>query len=362
METGEETFGIFERGCAGKRLATGVNKKSFLEEVEIMVDICPTWSNDPWDLSSKPSPDGDEDEEVYRQKCAKEYREKHLYRAAEILGLQHRTHIFTISISGPYARLLYIDRGGVLVSERFAYTEDSTPLEEFLFRYLYAKTQYRGFDDSAKKASLKDTLHFEQAIRDFLDEEDNIHLPAFRKTLQPGARTFVLRVSRTNSDEEDDEGKDNEYIVQRPFFKKLNFGHNGTRGYLAWGRSEKKVVFLKDMWRLDMGERTETAMYERLEELGVPNLPTVRSGGDICWQAGDMQVTVSTRFQNAQFTWPRPLEPEDQRIHHRLVQDLVIPLRMVRNSRQLVQVIRDALEGTYIMRTFNILHLLTSVI
>ena len=65
-----------------------------------------------------------------------------------VFDRQHHTHHFTVIILGTMARIVRWDRSGVLYTEKFDYTKETT-LAKFLYCYTRLDTTERGHDPSA---------------------------------------------------------------------------------------------------------------------------------------------------------------------------------------------------------------------
>ncbi|KAK0470342.1 uncharacterized protein EV420DRAFT_1250434, partial [Desarmillaria tabescens] len=66
--------------------------------------------------------------------------------AGATMTMQFRTHLFTVLIFGPYARLLRWDRSSVIVSRRFNYAEHPLILFRFYKRFAQLTLAQRGRD------------------------------------------------------------------------------------------------------------------------------------------------------------------------------------------------------------------------
>ncbi|KAI0077404.1 hypothetical protein K474DRAFT_1595971, partial [Panus rudis PR-1116 ss-1] len=244
---------------------------------------------------------------------------------------QHRMFTFSICIFGRYARFLRIDRSGIVVSEAFNYITNPRILADFLWRYNHLSVSKRGFDPYAQPARLSERRLLSRAITEYIyltESGQARRLPQMCKSLSSDYPAYRIRVVDEYS------GELQHYIVRRPFTGSRSLFGRATRGYVAlrvYDDSEevttsalpKRLVFLKDSWRIveDEMER-EVDIYEDLKSNHVPFIPSVLGAGD------------------ARRTY----------VHHRVVQELAFPLSTVTNAKELVQVIRDALQSTSRMR------------
>lgn len=74
-------------------------------------------------------------------------RKKLLTYVKELSLNQHRPFTFCVFLGDPWVRFLRWDIGGILVTERFNYREDSKYLVEFLWRFAHMSDAERGCDD-----------------------------------------------------------------------------------------------------------------------------------------------------------------------------------------------------------------------
>jgi len=113
------------------------------------------------------------------------------------------------------------------------------------------------------------------------------------------------------------------------------------------------LVYLKDFWRVDHPEiQKEGDVYHRLHEARVPNIAKLGRAGDVRLTIDDGQIrnpvcvqrTRTQDYLNRSWCPGRPVvEPY---IHYRLVLETVgMPLNRFKSTRQLCEVIRDAIIG-----------------
>ncbi|KAI0089876.1 hypothetical protein BDY19DRAFT_992828 [Irpex rosettiformis] len=285
------------------------------------------------------------------------HRGQQIEYASQIMALQHRIHLFSVSIIGHYARLVRWDRAGACVSERFDYHDGSNNwIGEFLFRYANATPEERGFDPNVQRATAKEVAALAKAVDAHLGKFDYSphQRPELKKTTDPSYPAYKIRVKDQSSD------KVSEYIICRPFFEVSSLCSRATRGYLALPvRNRTKLVFFKDTWRTDIeGMLSEAEVYAILRENKelLPLLPVVLACGDALLSDGQVQCTKTQDcVEGTQWVhhtaWLRKL------IRHRVIQELAFPLHMVRNSKQLLEAIRNILKVIKLAyHEFGILH------
>lgn len=240
---------------------------------------------------------------------------------AKIRAAQHCTRVFVISITGSSARLIRRDQRGALISEACDLAKDSGKLSGSFTHYEHGSLLPRGFDDSVSEAAAGEISRFEKGVKDIIAKAHPGLVPDFQRTLDPDVRTYKVLVPVTDRRNAQKRG----YIIHRPSFENSQTGVC-TLGYLAWGCTENKVLFLKDTWRECVdGQLSEARQLERLNELNVPRLPIVHSGGDIFDSQGTFLHCTFTQIGVEYRGFP-------ELIHHRIVQDLAMPLAMVQNS------------------------------
>ncbi|EPQ50668.1 hypothetical protein GLOTRDRAFT_9973, partial [Gloeophyllum trabeum ATCC 11539] len=110
-----------------------------------------------------------------------------------------------------------------------------------------------------------------------------------------------------------------------------------TRGYIAWDLSDRRLVFLKDCWRVkSLAKEGDTI--GKLNETGIQFVPTVLYHGDVAGQA-----TVSPDYWRDR---PLAVNKMKSHVHYRLVvKEIGCDLESFTNSRELVKVIFECIYG-----------------
>ncbi|KAI0693661.1 hypothetical protein BC835DRAFT_1352953 [Cytidiella melzeri] len=286
-----------------------------------------------------------------------DHRGQQIDYAAQVLTLQHRSHVFSISIIGHHARLIRWDRAGALVSERFNYVDGSSNwLGEFLFRYEHATPEQRGYDVNVQKATHREIQLLKTGVNEYLEKFPMYKESELAATVNNSYPSYKVRVHGEAAADSSHPGVVNEYIICQPFTEVSSLCGRATQGYLAWGVFENDLVFLKDTWRTDLeGVMSEAAVYAVLQKNFVPFLPSVLVSGDVCLSTGHVQCTLTQDYAEG-YAWSRPTAWLRRHVRHRVVQHLALPLRMVRNSKELVRAIRNVLEVIKRAHEANILH------
>ena len=130
-----------------------------------------------------------------------------------------------------------------------------------------------------------------------------------------------------------------------------------TFGYIAYDVATSKLVYLKDFWRTDLPKiQKEGDVYRKLRDANVPNIPALGPAGDVplspdhastfplAVQRTKTQDYINDPGSRGEWCPGRPrVKPY---VHYRLVlETLGQPLNTFKSTRQLCEVIRDAIVG-----------------
>ena len=261
----------------------------------------------------------------------------------EQMSRQHRTSLHELFIFGDYARLLFFDRSGGVVTKKFNYHEQPELLAKFLWRYNHMDAVARGWDPSVVLATDEESRTFDERVGTFLtkceraSEVNGFSYEPFAGTLAADYPTYKIEL--------DSPKYSGTLIIRRPFFEPSSPVGRATRGYVAYDWKREEIVFLKDTWRTEhRSERmSEPEVYNFLESKVVPNIPEVLYAADIRLPDGSQQRTVLNRFTTSSEI--RRYGPLRGHTHCRIVQRLAFPLESFRDSKELVRILRDALLG-----------------
>ncbi|KAI0663990.1 hypothetical protein C8Q70DRAFT_213186 [Cubamyces menziesii] len=259
----------------------------------------------------------------------KQYLGQNVAYATDMCARQHRRFCFSVSVSGCWARLIRWDRSGAIVSEAFDYVANPELLCEFFWRFAHLSDEQRGYDTTVQPATSAEETLFRDAIVEHIWTQIDCSDPAvLREVLDthymPGYVTLVS-IPSTNFTPH--------LLVSRPIVTPLFFAGRCTRAYWAVNpdpTAEKKVVLLKDTWRLDgRGAEKEGKVLRDLQAVGVPNIPRVLYDGDVMKgnSSGQPAVDRTECFSCLRkYQWPcrRPLLRVKlvKRVHYRLVLDV----------------------------------------
>lgn len=262
--------------------------------------------------------------------------------ATESFVHQHRTHLFQLLIFGHYARFLFWDHSGAIVSDRFDYVADSKLLVKFIWIYNHMSEPERGWDPTATFASPEEEAVFNTAVTQFLT---NMNDPSHEQRVIPHVedtmyqRYPVYKVAVPNVDKTE---RPTEVLVKRPFFSSPSVLGRGTRGYLAYALKAKKLLFMKDTWRV-VHERliAEGTTLANFNDLQIEHVPQLECGGDVVGELQETRVLEWAMKQKLQIVYSKLRVFQ----HHRLLMPLAYPVEHSRNSEEFVMAFLDCCHG-----------------
>ncbi|CCM00602.1 uncharacterized protein FIBRA_02638 [Fibroporia radiculosa] len=313
--------------------------------------------------------------------------------AEEIFRKQHRCFLISVLLLGDYARLLYWDRAGACVSERFNYRQRPELLGDFLWRYSHLTDVQQGLDPSVTwvskgsaeyhrmqnalqsveevalyvkeyfKKSIevvkgvnewcgwKIAVSAEKALSSYSNNSDNAEPPPPRvgsQSSDSSDRPSAAIVESTTSSVDAD--STHYYLVGRPHFIAPGMAGRGTRGYVAYDPERNTFVFLKDAWRIDLLEiDKEGEVLALLNQKNLMNVPTLVCHRDVYSEVESAsgtqrqpQSTVTQRYRKAPVVPATTHNPMKTHTHYRLVvEEVGRPLEDFANGREMVRIVWD---------------------
>ncbi|GJE92047.1 hypothetical protein PsYK624_082000 [Phanerochaete sordida] len=267
-------------------------------------------------------------------------RSRLLAHAQANFARQHRCFVFQVVIIRDHVRFIRWDRAGAIVSDRFSVAHHQY-LAEFLCWFDHMDDDKRGWDTTVALANRREITLFEDALRDFLGDESGARrVPNSDRTLDNTDTypTWKIRVAHEGT------GEFTDLIVRRPFAGHETMFGRATRAYLAFDTKAHRLVFMKDSWRAhDPRLRPEFQLYQELSTHAVPFIPYPVYGGDVRSPDDVVQETLAHLLAKKSRELHTSEAILEGYIHHRLVQDIAYPLDSVRDERELMQAIHDAL-------------------
>lgn len=222
---------------------------------------------------------------------------QHIAYVTEIMARQHRTFLFTISLSGCNARFIRWDRSGCLVSASFNIRQEPDILCDFLWRFSRTSALGRGHDPTVEVGSSAEEALFRDAITEHvrfqLELEDPQLEEAVSEHYKPGHVTAVHVLNHHQTVTADNVRR---YIVSRPVISPLHLNGRGTRGYWALEASTRRVVFLKDTWQYYHPAGSEGDVLKSLNNKGVRNVPVFVWHGAVPDWIPDTECDLTSEF------------------------------------------------------------------
>ena len=249
---------------------------------------------------------------------------------------QFRLFSFSVVTFEDNVRLLRWDRSGVIYTEAFKLADRH--LSEFLWRFNYLSAVDRGYDTTI---SLVD------------NDEAEAALPKLRTypTFENVRKEHLHQILVWDDLSQDDRPK--RYIAPRAKWVTDALIGRATFGYIAFDVERGELVYLKDFWRVDHPERQkEGDVYRELYVAEVPNIAKMGPAGDVhhvqVSSAGFQRTSTQdyVRGPGRLHAWCYGFPNVVPYVHYRLVLETVgMPLSYFKSTRQLCEVIRDAVIG-----------------
>ena len=281
------------------------NNSDIIEEAKILHEFKYAPSNDPFQ-DEVPSFERDTEKACETLGQITSYATAHM-------AAQFRTHIFSLLVLPKYARLLRWDRAGVVVTKEIPIAGSKSALAEFYWRYSNATPDVRGHDITVERVW------------------NGVEAEAAREKLKTKMDDKLFRLKLG----------ENGYIVGKPTYMGVSSPTGrSTRTFTAFCERNKKLVFLKDTWRVVIsGQLPEHEIYEKLHKNKVRNIARLIIGADIL-EHKTITHEATEIFPNRDFPTFRKFR------HYRLaLEDVGHDLRNFSSVKDLVKVIRDATIG-----------------
>ena len=255
---------------------------------------------------------------------------------------QFRVFSFSIALFGDTGRFLRWDRSGVIYTKSFKWGDGD--LLEFLWRFNHLSAVDRGHDTTVSSAQ---------------DDEAELALPKLKtypkfENLKKSHLHKILVWDDLSADE-----NPRRYITPSAKWATEALIGRATFGYIAYEVESGNIVYLKDYWRVDHRDvQKEGDVYRELHEAEVSNIARMGRAGDVPRIPGRGKLQVPwpavqrTKTQDY-VSGPGSRYPScpghprvEAYIHYRVVLETVgMSLNRFRSTRQLCEVIRDAIVG-----------------
>ncbi|KAF8193751.1 hypothetical protein BJ912DRAFT_230456 [Pholiota molesta] len=289
-------------------------------------------TDDPFEDHSEPS-SSPADVCFEREEEVKHNRGQISKYSAAISGTQFRTHVFSVSVCGQFARFILWDRSGALVTAKFDYLKKPHLLVGFFYRYSRLTREQQGYDPTASEgpAPERELAVLPSNLMEHM-QKANKHHREFRRLMVP------------DRDDPSPEKEKPFLISYPPFYETRSPFSRATRAMLAFDLTEKRLVFLKDYWRANVDRmEKEGEIYRILQAKNVPHIAPFGMGNDVRNQETQTQ---EWRNQRPRLTWLFRTSRQICLRHYRMTLDVVgRNLTEFHSSRQLVSAIADAMEA-----------------
>ncbi|KAF4607766.1 hypothetical protein EYR40_000101 [Pleurotus pulmonarius] len=282
----------------------------------------------------------DEDDEPFEDDShvAKRTRDQLAAYAVDLCARQHRTHLFIVYISYPCARLIRFDRAGALVSERFKFTRDCTPLIRFFSRFSKMTPAGRGYDPTVRVADERETRLAHERLKAWAPGSGS-ERPVFNMEVYDD----TMRVGGTKGKK----ARPRNFLVWGSFADPDRWPlGRATRGYPALEVTdgvenvprEAPIMFLKEQWRSTV-LRQEIDILRELNDKGVEHVPTLLCGGVLPGQVTQTGM-YATKIKR------RGGKNIAERAHVRfVVLEVGRPLERFSSSKEMFKAVFDAFQG-----------------
>jgi hypothetical protein len=243
------------------------------------------------------------------------------------MAAQFRSHIFSLLVFRRYARILRWDRAGVIVTGQIDLTQPTgaSLLANFFSHYGNMTDSQRGYDENITRVTRRDAETIVPDAGKILDANKD-------------SPFFLVKFPDSN----------HQFLITKPTYMGIGSPTGrSTRTFQALSLTTKKLVFLKDTWRvIHPGVLPEHDIYASLASKEVPHVATMIAYHDMlneATQTKDFAGEEWVRFKDSDP--PRSFRKFQ---HYRLVlKEVGRPLQSFENVKELVQVFRDTLQGTF---------------
>ncbi|KAJ3544207.1 hypothetical protein NMY22_g2859 [Coprinellus aureogranulatus] len=260
--------------------------------------------------------------------------------AGAVMATQYRSHLFTVVITGKYARFIRWDRSCAVVTRRIDITKHPSPLFEFFKRFRQFTLEQRGTNPHVRPATKEETIAARNLLKNkapelWLGLSGRLFLR--EKSVDIGTQPFSMV-----------EYEGTKFVIPNPHCSERGlspFGR-GSRGTVAVkynedNPEESTQCFLKDGWR-DTHRISEAEIYPRLKDAGVRNIAEMICGGD--W----FSPTLGHEYTEKAWLGENPRQrARVQRLQGCLLvlAEVGYPLIAFRMAYHLVGGVADAMEG-----------------
>ncbi|KAI0669671.1 hypothetical protein C8Q78DRAFT_193620 [Trametes maxima] len=294
--------------------------------------ICQEW----WEpLSERPFGTCHWEPEAMQEK-SKKLQEDIVKRLEPIFQYQQRVFCFALLFFGHAARILRVDRSGIIATKLIdCYTGQTSLLFEFLRRYSRATLEQRGFDPTVQAiphdSALAQEMRGRAEVRAGESEGAAYARSLFAQSLSERWPWWKYRVDDATCGERF-------FLVAQPhdLISSRLIGR-GMRGYIALDAADLDAppVFFKDTWRwADDKFTVEGTTLATLNQAGVRFVPTLVCHGDVAKQ----RTRTLENWKLSWGSWRTDLDEKKplEHVHYRIVvKEVCKQLKEFTNGRML---------------------------
>ena len=261
--------------------------------------------------------------------------------ASAVHRCQFRVFSFSVVLFGESGRILRWDRSGIIYTAPFNWSTDHDTLFEFLWRLNYLSDIERGYDTTVTPVRGDEANEAVHKLSTY---------PGLEKVKEADLHKFLVRDDRTP------DVQVKYYIAPGAIWDSEALFGRSTFGYIAYDLETKCLVYLKDFWRTDLPRiQKEGDVYRELHEAQVSHIAKLGPAGDVPLST-DTRPDLVQRTRTQDFVtgsggghdWCPGRPTVDPHVHYRLVlETLGRPLTTFESTRQLCEVIRDAIIGMW---------------
>jgi hypothetical protein len=249
---------------------------------------------------------------------------------------QFRVFSFSVAVFEDTFRLLRWDRSGIIYTAASNLADGY--LFEFLWRFNHLSPVDRGYDATVSSADNDEAELALPKLRTY---------PKFENVQKENLHMILVWDDRSLND------GPRRYITPSAKWATTALIGRATFGYIAFDVERGELVYLKDFWRVDHPEiQKEGDVYHELHEAEVRNIAKMGRAGDVRLSINDDEVCASVGIQRTRtqdylnHPWCPGRPVVESYVHYRLVLETVgMPLNRFKSTRQLCEVIRDAVVG-----------------
>jgi hypothetical protein len=162
-----------------------------------------------------------------------------------MLATQFQTHIFSVLVFPKYVRLICWDQSEAVVTNAFFNFDH---LIDFFWRYDNSNLKVHSVDETVSTLSPE----LAKCARKQLAIDESVLLFQFKFATQPDGIFVGYKIARANA------------------------SPTGQATRIIWDDVKKSVVFMKDIWRINLSRvKMEENIYRLLQEKGISCIPNL---------------------------------------------------------------------------------------